>query len=80
MEIKGEKKTKVVEYETIDDVVCNKCGKSVQTAWDSCREGTRMCANFDYGSAKDGVIEEFDICDRCYDDFIATFKHKPKEF
>lgn len=84
MEIRGKKTTKVVEYEPIEEVLCNKCGKSVRIVHTTAYgdeivfyEGTRLTGDFGYGSNKDGVCEHFDLCDACYDDFISTFKHEP---
>lgn len=67
------------EVVVVDDVLCNKCGKSTKNGKDFIFfEGTRLTASFGYGSNKDGILEWFDICDKCYDEFVDTFIHKPE--
>lgn len=79
MKISHEEKIERFE-EVIDDVLCNKCGKSMQISnYEYESEGTRLFADFGYGSNKDGLMEEFHLCDDCYDQFIALFKHAPTE-
>lgn len=74
-------KTETIEVKSIEDLLCDKCGKSLKhgTGEFACYEGTRLHGGFGYGSDKDGIEIEFDICDQCYDDFIGSFKHSPKE-
>ena len=76
-----ESKTETTEVKSIEDILCNKCGKSLKhiAGKFACYEGTKLCGGFGYGSDKDGFDIEFDICDKCYDDFVGSFKHSPKE-
>ena len=69
------------EMSVIDDIICNKCGKSTKHGDGkfACFEGTTLRACFGYGSNKDGLIECFDLCDDCFDEIINTFIHKPSE-
>jgi hypothetical protein len=75
------KEIKVHDVQVTTDILCNKCGKSVcldsQLNW---MEGCEISPNFEYGSNKDGLIQNFHICDDCYDEFIGTFKYKPENF
>lgn len=72
---------KIKEVSILEDILCDKCGKSVKKGNDEhpVFEGTTLTASFGYGSNKDGLIECFDICDACYDDFTSTFIYKPTE-
>lgn len=56
-------------------VTCNCCGKKIETAKGIVIEGA-LSINVDWGyfSEKDGDIHRFDICEKCYDQWIASFK------
>lgn len=75
MEIKT-KTQKIVEVEEISNIFCNKCDKSIIYLYNNVA-GTKLLADFGYGSVKDGLMEEFHLCDDCYDDLVLTFKHPP---
>ncbi len=67
------------EVEIIDCVVCNKCGKKL----DSCTsEYITLDPEFGYFSEifGDGDKHESHICEWCYLDFIRTFKVQTNGF
>ena len=57
----------------VDTVICNKCSKDV-TDLNDLHPCVHISHFFGYGSSKDGMLHEFDLCYRCYDEFIATFQ------
>jgi len=57
---------------TLTRIICNKCGKSLKVEDGFIKEG---CFSVDYGfgyfSGKDGDRHKFDLCEECYDHWIA---------
>lgn len=55
-------------------VICNCCGQSLCVEKEIIKEGvTRLYAEWDYFSEKDGEIHSFDLCETCYDKITAEF-------
>ncbi len=67
---------KVEKIQVIEDILCNKCGKSIYLG-DEFISGVKICVLFGYGSNKDGLINEFHICDLCYNLIIENFVFEP---
>ena len=62
------------EEKKLMQVVCNKCGRSLQVENGCLKEGCFSAkAAFGYFSRKDGSIHRFDLCEDCYDSLIAQF-------
>lgn len=66
-------------YESVQDnklrgVTCNKCGKELTVEEGYLKEGC-FSADFIFGyfSQKDGTRHQFDLCEKCYDEWIKTF-------
>jgi hypothetical protein len=78
-----EKKELTINKEFVKDVLCNKCGNSM--ALDNvigfeasdCVKGGQFGTFFGWGSKYDGSLHRFDLCDKCYDEFIDSFKIPP---
>lgn len=77
------KKTKQIEEtitkEEVMSVTCDCCGKTEvgeHVEYDSTI--TSVDISFGYGSSRDTETHYFDICDDCYNDWIATFKYPPQ--
>lgn len=71
--------TKTTTEEKITSITCNCCGKVVEgetVDYDS--DITEFHISFGYGSSRDTETHHFDICDVCYNDWIAKFKHPPQ--
>jgi len=79
------KKVEMREVETVEDVVCNKCGQS-------CRIGEPGARLFNYGGLtghvsgcygsthlEDGVQYRFDLCEKCVKDLFSTFQISAEE-
>lgn len=66
------------EVELIDDVICNKCGKSCRDETTGLIEAVPLSMTWGYGSSKDGEGHESHVCEHCYDEIIAGFKIPPE--
>lgn len=57
------------------EVTCNCCGNRIKTQKDVVVEGVLpVNADWGYFSQKDGEVHRFDICEQCYNQWIASFK------
>lgn len=66
---------KYKENQQLEAVWCNVCGKKLVVKEGILREGAAMFNHaWDYFSEKDGEVHHFDLCESCYDDFVAQFK------
>lgn len=55
-------------------VICNRCGKALRVENGILKEGCFHAeARFGYFSRKDGVKQQFDLCEDCYDAVTAQF-------
>ncbi len=55
-------------------VTCNHCGKELRVQNGILTEGCYHGKNvFDFFSEKDGICEEFDLCELCYEKMISEF-------
>lgn len=50
-------------------IVCNKCGREIQN-----EDVLSIEKRWGYFSNKDNDVHKFDLCEKCYDEFIATFE------
>ena len=67
-----EEKTYIVEE--LKEVICNKCGNSIDFI--NHEEHVHNSVTFGYFSKHFGDMEEveFDLCEKCLYDFVNTFK------
>lgn len=57
------------------EVTCNCCGKNINVQNGIVMEGVfSVQTAWGYFSEKDGEIHKFDICEACYEKWIAQFK------
>ena len=61
-------------------IYCNKCGRPI------CMEEAveksdylRIEKNWGYFSNKDGICQNVNICEECYDELVETFEIPPSE-
>ena len=74
--IKTEKK--LYEREVITEVVCNVCGKSLETNKHGYFEDfIHLEKTWGYTSLRDGESEVVDICEDCWERIKDIFKIKP---
>lgn len=58
----------------LKEVVCNKCGRRLKVENGILKEGCFNGNNvFGYFSRKDGIRQQFDLCESCYDAMVVTF-------
>lgn len=58
----------------LEEVRCNKCGKSLEVREGFVREGAfHVEYDFGYFSAKDGLKHTWDLCEECYDKMTREF-------
>lgn len=68
-------KKKEIDY----DVVCNMCGKKLEKdKYGYFPDYFHGEMTWGYNSRKDGRRDVFDLCEKCYDNFINGFKIKIK--
>lgn len=68
--------TKEVTTKVVDDITCDKCGKSIKPDEYSIAGG-KMEIRFGYGSAYDMLHIEIDVCDECWKAFEDSMVNKP---
>ncbi|MBE5871882.1 MAG: hypothetical protein E7294_11565 [Lachnospiraceae bacterium] len=65
---------------TLLQVVCNRCGRSLLVEDGMLKEdsfeGKKI---FGYFSNKDGIVQQFDLCESCYEKIIAGFRIPAEE-
>ena len=60
-----------------DKVCCNVCGKEIEkNRYHEFPDYLHVEKVWGYDSDKDGVKHSFDICEKCYDEFISGFAIK----
>lgn len=68
---KNKKVTRLIE----DKIYCNKCGEEIKKISDNqFADYLETEKHWGYFSEKDGETHSFDICEKCYTDFIDTFE------
>ena len=50
-------------------IVCNKCGRVIEN-----EDVLSLEKRWGYFSNKDNDVHKFDLCEKCYDEFISTFQ------
>ncbi len=59
----------------VERIVCNQCKKEIEVMDGVAQEGVfSVEKKWGYFSDKDGEIHRFDLCESCYDKFIAGFE------
>jgi len=79
--IKTRKETKSITEDVVEDIICNKCGKSLKDSCDMNYEGlteARICGG--YASKIGDMLElSFSLCEKCLIELFKTFVIKPSE-
>lgn len=83
--IKCRKEKKEIENNVIEEVICNCCAKPIKkyeygdyNSFTQFHDYIHIKKTFGYWSNHDTEIHNMDICEECYEKFIATFKIKPE--
>lgn len=65
------------EINELDKIICNKCGKEIEVIKGVAQEDyLEVTKRWGYFSNKDNQEDAFDLCEDCYDEFVASFKFK----
>lgn len=65
---------KMKETKELNKIICNKCGKEIEAENGYLREDVlSVDKRWGYFSNKDNQLDSFDLCEDCYDEFVATF-------
>jgi Fe2+ or Zn2+ uptake regulation protein len=65
---------KLKETKEINKIFCNKCGKEIAMNHGRLEEDVlSVDKRWGYFSNKDNQVDSFDLCEKCYDEFVATF-------
>lgn len=69
--------TVVKETKEIEKIICNKCGKVIPVV-KGVPQGDvlEVEKRWGYFSAKDNRMDQFDLCEECYDEFVKGFQIK----
>lgn len=64
-----------IEKDVVEEIYCNICGeeitKNIHSHFDDYLHIEKV---WGYHSKKDGKKDDFDVCQRCYEEWIKTFK------
>lgn len=59
----------------LEKIICNKCGKEIEVIQGIAQEDyLAVKKRWGYFSDKDNQEDEFDLCEDCYDELVASFK------
>lgn len=63
------------EAKTLHRIICNGCGKVITVKSGMPMEGVfQVHQVWEYMSGKDGEIDNFDLCEECYDRMTGQFQ------
>lgn len=69
--------TVVKETKEIEKIICNKCGKEIPVI-KGVPQGDvlEVEKRWGYFSSKDNRMDQFDLCEECYDELVKGFQIK----
>ncbi len=63
------------ETKEIERIICNKCGQEIPVKKGIPQEDfLEVEKQWGYFSRKDGQTDRFDLCEKCYDEFVKGFQ------
>jgi Fe2+ or Zn2+ uptake regulation protein len=72
-------RTEFVETTKLEKIICNKCGREIPVHQGvPCEDVLEVEKHWGYFSAKDGQVDSFALCEKCYDELVAGFQIKPE--
>ena len=70
-------RTELEKTEKIEKIICNKCGKEILVRQGVPQEDVlEVEKRWGYFSRKDNQVDQFDLCEDCYDAFVRSFRIK----
>lgn len=68
------KEIQLKETKEIEKIFCNKCGREIAMNHGRLEEDIlEVEKRWGYFSQKDNQVDAFDLCEACYDEFVAAF-------
>lgn len=68
------KQYKTKEIQEVNKIICNKCGKEIVAENGRLTEDVLSVEKrWGYPSDKDNEVHTFDLCEKCYEELLATF-------
>ncbi len=65
---------RIKETKEVDKIFCNKCGREIAMKGNRLEEDIlEVEKRWGYFSKKDNQVDSFDLCEQCYDEFVAAF-------
>lgn len=65
---------KEIKTKEIKKIICNKCGKEIGVKNGIFQEDVLSVEKrWGYFSEKDNRTDQFDLCEKCYDEFVSSF-------
>lgn len=69
--------TSLKETKEIEKIICNKCGKEIPVLKGVPQQDVlQVEKRWGYFSEKDNRVDQFDLCEECYDEFVKGFRIK----
>ena len=70
-------RTELEKTEKIEKIICNKCGKEILVRQGVPQEDVlEVEKRWGYFSRKDNQVDQFVLCEDCYDEFVRSFRIK----
>ena len=70
-------RTELEKTEKIEKIICNKYGKEILVRQGVPQEDVlEVEKRWGYFSRKDNQVDQFDLCEDCYDEFVRSFRIK----
>ena len=57
------------ETQVVEKYICNRCGKEMAE-----EDMLSVDKRWGYFSTRDNEVHHFDLCEKCYDEIVATFQ------
>ncbi len=57
------------EIQVVEKYICNRCGKEMAE-----EDMLSVDKRWGYFSNRDNEVHHFDLCEKCYDEIVATFQ------
>lgn len=71
---------KIKETKEVEKIICNQCGKEIFVENGVPKEDVlSVQKRWGYFSGKDNEVHEFDLCEDCYDKWVAGFAIPPEQ-
>lgn len=67
-------RTGLEKTQKIEKIICNKCGREIPVQGGILQEDVlEVEKRWGYHSRKDNQVDQFDLCEDCYDELVRSF-------